>query len=346
VVDSTPTKTEGVLYLGIDLGTSRTSVSASNGLRETVASYVGYPKDVVSRKLLRKDVLFGDEALKHRLSLRFFRPLEHGVIKSDGRESDNLKAAQDLIAEIIRRAKPRKDELVYAVIGAPAQASINNKDAIIEAARATVDSVMLCSEPFSVAYGLEMLDDVLVIDIGAGTTDLCRMHGTMPEDSDQITITYAGDWVDNRFAELLVNRFPQAQFTIQMVKDIKERFASVADQAEPAIVRFPVEGKPTEFDVTDVLRRACRGIISPIVDGLGKLVATFDPEFQDRLKNRVLLAGGGSQIKGLDSAIEAEMHKRLGSGKVMRIEEPVYGGANGALKIAHDMPAEYWEQLK
>ena len=33
-------------------------------------------------------------------------------------------------------------------------------------------------------------------------------------------------------------------------------------------------------------------------------------------------------------------------GKVLRIEEPVYGGANGALKIAHDMPAEYWEKLK
>ena len=24
----------------------------------------------------------------------------------------------------------------------------------------------------------------------------------------------------------------------------------------------------------------------------------------------------------------------------------IYGGANGALKIAHDMPAEFWEQLK
>jgi hypothetical protein len=24
----------------------------------------------------------------------------------------------------------------------------------------------------------------------------------------------------------------------------------------------------------------------------------------------------------------------------------MYGGSNGALKIAHDMPAEYWEQLK
>ena len=70
------------------------------------------------------------------------------------------------------------------------------------------------------------------------------------------------------------------------------------------------------------------------------------PEFQSRLKNRVLLAGGGSMIKGLDLAIEAEMRARLGEGKVLRIEEPVYGGANGALKIAHDMPGEYWEKLK
>ena len=50
--DEGPKKTHGVLYLGIDLGTSRTSVSASNGVRESVASYVGYPRDVVSKKLL------------------------------------------------------------------------------------------------------------------------------------------------------------------------------------------------------------------------------------------------------------------------------------------------------
>ena len=205
---------------------------------------------------------------------------------------------------------------------------------------------MLCSEPFSVAYGLDMLDDVLVIDIGAGTADLCRMHGTMPDESDQITITYAGDWVDNKFSELLAEAHPEAQFTIQMVKQMKERHGSVAEQAEPALVDLPVQGKPTPFDVTPQLRQACLGIVPPIVDGLAKLIATFDPEFQVRLKDRVLLAGGGSQIKGLDSAIEHEMHQRLGGGKVVRIEEPVYGGANGALKIAHDMPAEYWEKLK
>ncbi len=344
-----PEKPEGVLYLGIDLGTSRTSVSASNGVRETVASFVGYPKDVVARKLLKTDVLFGDDAVKNRLALRFYRPLEHGVLKcseSSENHDENLQAARDLIAEIIRRAKPRKDELIYAVIGAPAQASINNKEAMVKAARESVDSVMICSEPFSVAYGLDMLDDVLVIDIGAGTTDLCRMHGTMPEESDQITITHAGDWIDNRLAELLLEAYPETQFTIQMVKNIKERFASVADQMEPAIVNLPVNGKPTEFDVSKQLRDAAQGIVGPIVEGLASLISSFDPEFQVRLKERVLLAGGGSQIRGLDSAIEREMHNRLGTGKVIRIEEPIYGGANGALKIAHDMPGDFWEKLK
>src|SRR5690606_41729692 len=77
-----------------------------------------------------------------------------------------------------------------------------------------------------------------------------------------------------------------------------------------------------------------------------RLIASFDPEFQHRLRNRVLLAGGGSTIKGLDTAIESAMKRDLGGGKVVRVEEPIYGGSNGALKIAHDMPEEFWEQLK
>ncbi len=343
-------KDHGVLYLGIDLGTSRTSVSSSNGVRETVASYVGYPKDVVSRKLLKKDVLFGDEAAEKRLSLDFYRPLADGVI--DCNEDDmanakgNLKAARDLIGEIIRRAQPRKDELIYAVIGVPAQASIHSKEAIIKAAKETVDSVMLCSEPFSVAYGLDMLDDVLVIDIGAGTTDLCRMHGTMPEDSDQITVTYAGDYVDNQLMERIKEAHPEAQFSVNMIKAIKEKFSNVAEDMPPVIVQLPVKGKPTDFDITNIMRDACNSIVAPLVDGLGELVSSFDPEFQERLKNRVLLAGGGSQIRGLDIAVEKYMQEHLGGGKVIKTEEAMYGGSNGALKIAHDMPGDFWEQLK
>ncbi|MEM6572577.1 MAG: rod shape-determining protein, partial [Planctomycetota bacterium] len=223
-------KDHGVLYLGIDLGTSRTSVSSSNGIRETIESFVGYPKDPVAQKLLKKDVLFGQEAREKRLSLNLHRPLEHGVLKfnADGSEDgESRRAAMDLVKEIVRLSRPRKDELVYAVIGVPAQAQINNKDAILQAARESVDSVMLCSEPFSVAYGLDMLEDVLVIDIGAGTVDLCRMHGTMPEESDQITMNTAGDFVDDELSKEISGAYPDAQFTKQMIKSIKERYSTV-----------------------------------------------------------------------------------------------------------------------
>ncbi len=260
-------KDHGVLYMGIDLGTSRTSVAASNGVRVTVSSHVGYPKDVVSRKLLGKDILYGDEALNHRLSCRFYRPLAAGVLKLSNNKTDdvegNMKAAADLIREIIRMAKPRKDELVYAVVGVPAQAAIHHKDAIIKAARESVDSVMLCSEPFSVAYGLDMLDDVLVIDIGAGTTDLCRMHGTMPEESDQITTTFAGDYVDTQLSAAIAKKYPQAQFTVQMIKEIKEKHSSIADNVAPILVDLPVNGKPTQFDVTEEVRKSCLSIVKP-----------------------------------------------------------------------------------
>jgi len=106
---ATKDEEKGVLYVGIDLGTSRTSIASSNGIRHSTYSVVGYPKDVVSRKLLKRDVLFGDDALKNRLSLNFYRPLEKGVIKgSDGNGSynekeaaSNLNAARDLVKHAI-----------------------------------------------------------------------------------------------------------------------------------------------------------------------------------------------------------------------------------------------------
>jgi len=50
---------------------------------------------------------------------------------------------------------------------------------------------MVVSEPFAVAYGMNLLNNALVIDIGAGTTDFCIMHGTIPSEEDQKTILTA-----------------------------------------------------------------------------------------------------------------------------------------------------------
>jgi len=73
------------VYLGIDLGTSRTSITASTGIRETVWSYVGYPKDHVAKKKLGgRDIIYGKEALENRLALNLYRPLAGGSIKRKG----------------------------------------------------------------------------------------------------------------------------------------------------------------------------------------------------------------------------------------------------------------------
>ncbi len=339
-----------ILHIGMDLGTSRTAIAASNGARESVFSYVGYPKDVVSRKLLGDEPLYGEAAIKKRLSLNLFRPLEKGVIKgsTEGDASEdtegNAAAAAALVQYAIRMAKPRPDQLIYAVIGCPAEASITNRTSIINAAKQVVDSVMIASEPFAVAYGLDVLTDALVIDIGAGTTDLCRMHGTMPEPEDQITLAIAGDKIDQLLAKLMKQNHPEVQFSERMITQAKEEHAT-ATGAHEVIVTWPVNGKPTPIDITKEMNEACHSIVPPIVEALGKLVASFDPEFQDVLRNNVILGGGGSRIRGLGNAIESYMAEHLGGGKVNTVEEPVYAGANGALKIARDMPAEYWEQL-
>ncbi len=347
-------KDKGVLYVGIDLGTSRTSVAASNGVRETVWSYVGYPRDVVARKMLKKEMLFGEEAVNERHALDLFRPFEKGIIKYSTGENEGLpkekiikhmKAAKDLVRYALSIVKPRKDELVYGVIGAPALASTKNKEQILEAAKGTLDAAMICSEPFAVAYGLELLKDTLVIDIGAGTVDLCRMHGTMPSEEDQVTMTTAGDWVDQQLYSLIKKKYKDADFTIYNIKDLKEKFAFVTDAAEPVRAEFLVNGKPTVFDITDEMRTGCRMIVKPIVDALHRLVSTFDPDFQAKLRNNVLLGGGGSQIMGLGRVLEEAMQALLGNGKVKQVDEPTYAGANGALKMAHDMPEEYWRRL-
>ena len=341
----------GVLFVGIDLGTSHTAIAASNGNRLAIDSIVAYPRDVISQKALGKDKLFGAEAWKQKHACDVYRPMQKGQVnyaELDGainRDAARQQAAvRDLLQHAVSLAKPRPDDLIYGVVGAPAQASIHSQKALIEAARGILDCVMICSEPFAVAYGLQFLTDTLVIDIGAGTTDLCRMHGSLPAPDDQVTCSAAGDAVDRKLFELLKAAIPQASFTVNMIKQIKEKFAALAGFDEPIRVTLPVRGVPTEFDITAQVREAVESIVPEIVDNLHNLVAGYDPEFQAAMRNNVLVAGGGSQIVGLDKAIERKLNQ-LGGGRVARVQEPAFAGANGALQLAQDMPAEFWAQL-
>lgn len=337
---------DNALFVGIDLGTSRASVSASNGVREVVPTYVGYPQDNISEELLGAQPLFGDLALKHRLSVELIRPLAHGVIQGSDETGDDkyLVAAQQLVRHLLEITRPEPGKPLYGVIGAPARASIASQRILVDAARGVLDAVMIVSEPFCVAYGLGILDQALVIDIGAGTVDLCRLHGTLPEEDDQITLDEAGDFVDEELQVLIQKKHPEAQFNINMVRALKERHGFVSENADRVMARLPVKGKPTMFDITEELRTSCKRIVPGIVDAIAELIATYDPEFQDVIRSHVILAGGGSQMIGLPALIEQAMED-WGGGRVTRVEEPLYAGANGALKMARRMPKHFWKML-
>ena len=330
-----------ILYIGIDLGTSRSAISAGNGRKNWIESYVGWPKDFIARKMLGKPVLFGKEALENRLSVDIFRPLERGVIK-DGSEK-NESAVKELVRHLIQLAKAENGQKkTHAIVGVPAESFKINKLAIKRLVADFADAIMVVSEPFSVAYGLNALNNAIVIDIGAGTTDFCIMHGTLPTDDDQKTILAAGDYIDQQLQTFLHEKYPSADFTLNMVRQFKEQHSFVGEPEKPVVVEIPVEGKPVMHDITQEMRRACESILPGMVETMLELIAGFDPEFQKKVRNNVILAGGGSQIKGLREHLEGIL-KEYGPCAVTVISDPLFGGSDGALALAIDMPDEYWE---
>ena len=329
------------LLLGIDLGTSRSVVCASNGARAWLDSYVGYPKDFVARKVLAEPALFGQEALKSRLSLDLYRPLEHGVIREGS--GKNEQAIQDLIKHLISLAKPNQDETVCAAVGVPAESHKNNKLAIKRCVGNAVDSLLVVSEPFAVAYGKNLLNDTLIIDIGGGTIDFCIMHGTVPGDDDQRTLIAAGDSVDEKLFQALKERYPKSSVTLNMARQFKEGFSFVGEPPGDVQVDIPVDGKATRHEITSEMRAACESILPSVIETTAEMISKFDPEYQDAIRRNIVLAGGGSQIRGLAQYIEHEM-KAYGPCGVTQVEDVLYAGAAGCLALAKDMPSEYWEQ--
>ncbi|HVT18019.1 MAG TPA: rod shape-determining protein [Thermoanaerobaculia bacterium] len=335
-----------VLQVGIDLGTSRSSISASNGQRHVVDSYVGWPLDMVARKVLKKPVLIGREAVDNRSMLDLYRPLEEGLIK-DGSEKDEA-AVRELLWHLLSLAgvdrETRNGMKVRAVVGVPAEALRVNKQHVRKAMHDAVDSLMIVSEPFAVAYGMEALLHTMVIDIGAGTTDFCVMNGRLPAEEDQRTLTQAGDWIDEQLSRLTRERYPEARFSIHMVRAWKEEASFVGATRHPVMVSVPVNGKPTNLDITQEMRQACEGILPPLVESMLDLLSRVQPEYQEKVRQNVIVSGGTGLIRGLGQRLEQEL-AAVGGGKVQVVKDPVFVGSDGGLAIALDAPDSEWERL-
>src|ERR1044071_5655549 len=336
-----------ILHVGIDLGTSRSAISASNGERFVVDSFVGWPADMVAKKVLKREVLIGHEAVANRTMLDLHRPLERGLLK-EGSDKD-VEAVRELLKHLLRlvgvSANGKVDtKNVRAVVGAPAAALRTNKQYLRNSMKGIVDSLMIVSEPFAVAYGLNGLLHPPIVDIGAGTTDFCVMKGRYPTEEDQRTLTLAGDSIDAHLLKLIQERYPQANVTIFMVREWKEKSSFVGEAPERCVVTAPGKGVPTDLDITNEMKAACETLVGPVVETMLDLLAKVEPEFQERVRNNIILSGGGGLIHGLPQALE-EALRGVGGGKVRFMDDPVFIGSDGGLALAQDAPEGDWEKL-
>lgn len=334
------------LLVGIDLGTSQSAIATSAGVRKVVDSYVGWPVDAVARKILKKEVLFGQDAVENRTMLEVHRPLERGLLK-EGSDKDQ-QAIRELLSHLLDLAGVpdvrKSGGKVRAVVGVPAEALRVNKQHVREAMRGLVDGLIIVSEPFAVAYGLDALLHAMVVDVGAGTTDFCVMKGRYPTEEDQRTLTNAGDWVDEQLYTLLGERHPGMSVSIHTVRDWKEEYSFIGKAPGKVQVSIPIEGKPSVVDITDEVKQACESLGPPVAEAMLDLIASGESEYQEKVRNNIILAGGCSRIPGFGQYLEKAMDP-FGGGTVKVVKDPVYVGANGGLVLAEDAPKSDWEKL-
>ncbi|HYO77307.1 MAG TPA: rod shape-determining protein, partial [Thermoanaerobaculia bacterium] len=286
------------------------------------------------------------EAVANRTMLDLHRPLERGLLK-EGSEKD-VEAVRELLKHLLRlvgvNGGKTDGSTVRAVVGVPAASLRTNKQYLRNAMKGIVDSLLIVTEPFAVAYGLDALLHTMIIDIGAGTTDFCVMKGRYPTDEDQRTLTVAGDSIDTQLLKLIEERYSQYNVTVFMVRDWKEKHSFVGDAGDRVLVSAPVKGVPTDLDITGEMKAACETILPPIIETMLDLLARVEPEFQERVRNNIILSGGGGLIRGLGDALETAL-KSVGGGKVKYMEDPVFIGSDGGLALATDAPEGDWEKL-
>ncbi|MEE9503549.1 MAG: MamK family actin-like protein [Thermodesulfobacteriota bacterium] len=330
------------LILGIDLGTSQTAVMSDRGHQSMFMSVVGYPKDIIAVKLFEGTHIIGEDALNNQSSLDLYVPLENGTIKEAG--DRDLDTARILLQHVVELTQPRSRDKIGGIIGVPAQASMMNKEILLKLAGEVMDVALVVSEPFLVAYALNRITNSIIVDIGAGTIDVCGVQGALPGAKDQITFYKAGNYIDRRLEAAINASYPSAQVTRNQVRKIKEKYSFVGKPEKPVVVTLRTDGKPAHFDLTEEIRTVCESIVPEIVEKVSMLVPQFDPEDQEEALGNIFLAGGGSKIRGLDKMIVNKL-KEYGEVIVIPVDNPNFIGCLGALKMASDMPPDKWDQI-
>jgi len=252
-----PVKTAGkTLLAGFDLGTNKSCILAGPAgqnditLSKVIPSVVGYVKEGIVDGIIAGNatVLFGEEALNNMLHVDLIAPIARGIVAHPAAARDLFQRARSLI-------DPSGQAEIRIVIGIPANADENAREDIRQCALGIFDRILLIPEPFLAALGfrddtrvgqtgyVDPVTNSLFIDIGGGTSDLCRVQGYFPSEEDQICIPFAGDAIDEILHAELNRLYPNNGLSRHKVREIKEAHCYVGPVRKPIDVRVIIGGK-------------------------------------------------------------------------------------------------------
>ncbi len=293
--------------LGVDLGTANTLVYVRHEgivLREP---------SVVAKRVDGGEILaVGDEAKKMigrtPGDIVATRPMRDGVIA----DFDTTAA---MLSYFIKRAlKGRSLLRPRVVVGIPSGVTEVEKRAVIDATlQAGAREAYLIEEPMAAAIGagLPVSEPVgsMVVDIGGGTTEVAviALGGIVTARS----IRVAGDEMD----EAIIQYSRKAYNLLigeRTAEDIKIKIGSAYPQKDEQTIevrgRDLVSGLPRTVRMTSTqVREAMAEPIATVVEAVKMTLERTPPELAADIVDRgIVMAGGGSLLRGLDKLLSEE----------------------------------------
>jgi len=225
------------------------------------------------------------------------------------------------------------------VIGIPSGVTEVERRAVQEAAlSAGARSAFLIEEPIAAAIGaginIEAPKGSLIVDVGGGTTEIAlislggivinrclRMAG---DEMDEAIISFA------RLKYGLLIGLPTAE-------EVKIKIGSAHKLKKE--IQIVVRGRDLESGLPKSLRvqsmevrEALNSVIRQIIGGIEEVLEQAPPELVvDILKSGIILAGGASQLRGLDKLIAEEAKM-----PVWQAEDPMTAVVRGCAKVLED----------
>lgn len=291
--------------IGIDLGTRNSQVySTGKGLVLMEPTVAVYDKDSEKIKAM------GEEAKQmagHVSSnMEIIWPIRQGVIIDYTVMEKMLKF---FISRAMGRRAFRKPRISICI---PSGTTEIEKKAIEEATyQAGAREVFLADEPIAAAIGAGV--DVtkpfgnLIVDIGAGTTDIAviSMAGVVVSSS----IKVAGD----NFNQAIMGYVRKAHNLFigeDAAERIKIKIGTAIEEASPRTMevkgRNVITGLPKTVTLTsEEIRMALREATGQIVEAVHGVLEKTPPELAADIVDRgIVLTGGGALLHGIDNLIE------------------------------------------